>query len=222
MQTKDIKKVKDIIYKAQNEFCEELDFDYDYNGRELTEDDLNMLEECVNNFARKLTLLIDDEFPYEKPSVREVFNDDDIEIFKQALKDYDNIKCEIDTLIVNGYTLEELKDKICDIIGIEEITNYEEHNFVDFLYCSVGEHDMYLSILENKDKELFLANSMEIWVHSDYLGLYYDDELENIISEYENGYGCCCVCGEEKEDFESAYCDKCWKEEQERLGGSNG
>lgn len=220
MQTKDIKKVKDIIYKAQNEFCEELDFDYDYNGRELTEDDLNMLEECVNNFSRKLTLLIDDEFPYEKPNIREVFNDDDIEVFKQVLKDFDEIKCEIDTLIIESETLEELKDKVLDIYCIDEITNYEENNFIDYIYRSSSEYDMFISILQDKDKKIFLSEDLDIWVGADSLGLHNVSELEDIISEYENGY--CCICGEKKEDFESAYCDKCWKEEQERLGGSNG
>lgn len=55
-----IKEIKELIYKMQNEFCEELDFDYDYNGRELTEDDLNMLEDCISNFSNKLELIIDE------------------------------------------------------------------------------------------------------------------------------------------------------------------
>ena len=28
----------------------------------------------------------------------------------------------------------------------------------------------------------------------------------------------CLVCGKEKDDYQSAYCDKCWEEEKERLG----
>ena len=28
----------------------------------------------------------------------------------------------------------------------------------------------------------------------------------------------CLVCGREKEDYQSAYCDKCWEEEKERIG----
>lgn len=53
--------VKDLIYRVENEFNNELDYDYDYNGRELTDDDLNMIENAVSNFARKLTLCVDDE-----------------------------------------------------------------------------------------------------------------------------------------------------------------
>ena len=56
-----IEKVKEIIYKLVNEFDNELDYDYDYNDRELTNDDLNMLSCCVSNFANKLELVIDDE-----------------------------------------------------------------------------------------------------------------------------------------------------------------
>lgn len=28
----------------------------------------------------------------------------------------------------------------------------------------------------------------------------------------------CLICGKEKDDYQSAYCDKCWQEEKERLG----
>ena len=56
-----IESIKELIYKAKNEFCDELDFDYDYNGRELSEEDLNMLEDCINNFTNKLELIIEEE-----------------------------------------------------------------------------------------------------------------------------------------------------------------
>lgn len=53
--------IKDLIYKVENEFNNELDFDYDYNGRELTDDDLNIIENAITNFARKLGMCVDDE-----------------------------------------------------------------------------------------------------------------------------------------------------------------
>lgn len=53
--------IKDLIYKVQNEFDNELDYDYDYNGRELTDDDLDMIQNACDNFARKLNLCLDDE-----------------------------------------------------------------------------------------------------------------------------------------------------------------
>ena len=55
-----IESIKELIYKTKNEFCEELDFDYDYNGRELSEEDLNMLEDCISNFTNKLELIIEE------------------------------------------------------------------------------------------------------------------------------------------------------------------
>lgn len=53
--------IKDLIYRVENEFNNELDYDYDYNGRELTDDDLNMIENAITNFASKLSLCVDDE-----------------------------------------------------------------------------------------------------------------------------------------------------------------
>lgn len=54
-------KVKDLLYAVQNEFDNELDYDFDYNNRELTDDDLNMLSYYINCFVDKVDLLIDDE-----------------------------------------------------------------------------------------------------------------------------------------------------------------
>lgn len=54
-------KVKDLLYAVQNEFDNELDYDFDYNDRELTDDDLNMLSYYLNCFVNKVDLVIDDE-----------------------------------------------------------------------------------------------------------------------------------------------------------------
>jgi hypothetical protein len=56
-----MEKVKTIIYNLKNEFENELDFDYDFNGRKLTDDDLDMLNDCVKRFTNKLELVINDE-----------------------------------------------------------------------------------------------------------------------------------------------------------------
>ena len=55
-------KVKDLLYALQNEFDNELDFEYtsDYK-KEITNDDLNMLVECIERFVHKVELTIDDE-----------------------------------------------------------------------------------------------------------------------------------------------------------------
>lgn len=52
-------KVKDLLYAVQNEFENEIG-DFDYNGRELTCDDINMLCYYVNCFVNKVNLMIDD------------------------------------------------------------------------------------------------------------------------------------------------------------------
>lgn len=56
-----IEKVKDLIYRVQNEFDNELDYDFDYNGRELTDDDFCLMSYYLNCFVGKLELVIDDE-----------------------------------------------------------------------------------------------------------------------------------------------------------------
>lgn len=62
------KEIKDLIYSVKNEFDNELDYDYDYNGRELTDDDLNMISVAIDNFCNKLYLVIDDEDYYLRES----------------------------------------------------------------------------------------------------------------------------------------------------------
>jgi transcriptional regulator len=180
-----IEKVKDIIYKVKNEFSNELDFDYDYNGRELTDDDLNMLEDCVNNFANKLELTINDELV--DCVVISKYTDEDIEVFKQVLIGFDRIKSEIDTLINNGYNLTELQKKIFDIPNIVEITNYSENEYIDFQYADEN-FGAYLTIYKNNNtNEIYLMETAEIWVNCDFLGSYYMQEIENIIEKYESG-----------------------------------
>lgn len=52
--------IKDLLYQIQNEFDNELDFDFDYNGRELTQDDLDMLSYYLDCFVNKMYSIIDD------------------------------------------------------------------------------------------------------------------------------------------------------------------
>lgn len=42
----------------------------------------------------------------------------------------------------------------------------------------------------------------------------YVDDYKKLLSDL----SICFVCGKEKEDLHSAYCDECWKEEEKRLG----
>lgn len=69
--------IKDLIYRVENEFNNELDFDYDYNGRELTDDDLNMIENAITNFSNKLELCVDDEDSnYRQVELRDWYNNE--------------------------------------------------------------------------------------------------------------------------------------------------
>lgn len=57
--TKD--KVKDIIYAVLNEFENELDLDYEFIDRTITNEDLDMISDGVKKFVNKLELVINDE-----------------------------------------------------------------------------------------------------------------------------------------------------------------
>ena len=54
-------KVKEIIYAVLNEFDNELDLDYEFIDRVITNEDLNMIIDGVKKFVNKLELVINDE-----------------------------------------------------------------------------------------------------------------------------------------------------------------
>ena len=57
-----IEKVKDLIYTLQNEFDNELDYDYKSNYKtELTETDFNIMLEFLERFVGKFELSIVEE-----------------------------------------------------------------------------------------------------------------------------------------------------------------
>lgn len=57
-----IEKVKDLIYALQNEFDNELDYDYKSNYKaELTETDFNIMLEFLERFIEKFELSIVEE-----------------------------------------------------------------------------------------------------------------------------------------------------------------
>ena len=78
--------IKDLIYRVEQEFNNELDYDYDYNGRELTDDDLNMIENAISNFASKLNLCVDDDDNhYRSVELRDCWNG---EVYTRIMLNY--------------------------------------------------------------------------------------------------------------------------------------
>lgn len=69
-----IQKVKDLLYSIQNEFSNELDYDYDFNGRELVEDDFALMEDFLNKYINKVYAVIDDELV---DTINDKFNKED-------------------------------------------------------------------------------------------------------------------------------------------------
>ena len=46
--------------------------------------------------------------------------------------------------------------------------------------------------------------------------------MENFLwNKVYNDKSVCFICGKRKEDYESTYCDECWKKEEKRLGIKN-
>lgn len=55
--------VIDLIYDVNTEFTNELDYDYESEFKsDITDQDLDMLEEVINKFCSKLENTIEDEF----------------------------------------------------------------------------------------------------------------------------------------------------------------
>lgn len=55
--------IKNLIYDTQMEVSNELDFDYESEYKqEISNNDLNMLVECIERFVNKLVLNIDNKF----------------------------------------------------------------------------------------------------------------------------------------------------------------
>lgn len=60
--------IENLIYDMQMEVSNELDFDYESEYKqEISNNDLNMLVECIERFSDKLILNIDSKF-FEKGS----------------------------------------------------------------------------------------------------------------------------------------------------------
>ena len=63
MKEVDLNVILDLIYNMQIEFSNELDYDYESNfKKDLTYQDLAMLEEVIDRFCSKLENTIEDEF----------------------------------------------------------------------------------------------------------------------------------------------------------------
>lgn len=83
---------------------------------------------------------------------------------------------------------------------------YEDEDFEDD-YIEYLEN-LYLIANEYKNKE----DKYELqWLNS---YKEYVDELKQVAEDK----SICLVCGAKKDDLHSAYCDKCWEEEKQRLG----
>ena len=54
-------KIKDILYAVRNEFENEIDSYETESGRELTDDDFNIMFEFLDRFINKTEMVIDDE-----------------------------------------------------------------------------------------------------------------------------------------------------------------
>lgn len=115
------------------------------------------------------------------------YNKDDIEIFKRAIKDYNELKIIIDTLIKGGYTIEDLYDFVGTKLSETDITNYEDLD--DFKYIDFNYKDMCVSILKHDNNGIYLGETIEIWNDKkfEYIGTFNNTrELEDFIRESEN------------------------------------
>lgn len=113
------------------------------------------------------------------------YNKTDIEIMKRVVKDYKQLKKEIDERIKKGYKFENILDYIrhlssCTLINVEE-------EFFDFNYC-----DMTLSVykdLRDNENNCYLGDSIGVWNDKDLYHIdtfNYVEDIEKEIEKYEN------------------------------------
>lgn len=118
-----IEKVKDLLYNVENEFNNELDYDYETSsGRELTDDDLDIMTEYLSRFLDKVYAVIDDELE-DKESISDYIGDT---LCKLEGEEYDKIKDNNESFenvvykVNNDY---EFNEKLRDL-AIENIDYY--------------------------------------------------------------------------------------------------
>ena len=110
-----------------------------------------------------------------------------LELIKQAIKDFNYIKEEITNLINKGKDLQFMLEYLELIDGVE-ITNAEldnkNFNYVDFYY-----YNLSVSVVKDSDKPIQFQNGFELydndkneWLIEDYLNI---REWENILDKGE-------------------------------------
>ena len=119
--------VIDLIYDVNTEFTNELDYDYesDYK-KDLTEQDLNMIEEAINRFCSKLENTIEEElFTELKFNFKESEENEKYKSSNITLEDvYNNLNTLILTMSDVPKELLELQKDI-----EEELTVLDENYF---------------------------------------------------------------------------------------------
>ncbi len=113
------------------------------------------------------------------------FTKDEIEIFKNVIRDYEEFKKEIDERVEKGYTMENLLDYVrhlssCNITNVDLVD--------DFKYIDINYIDMTISILQEKEDKPYLGDSLEVWNDGlcYYIGLFNNtNELKALVKEYE-------------------------------------
>lgn len=98
------------------------------------------------------------------------YNKEDIKILKRVIKDYEELKQDINNKIKNNYDFEELYYYIKWLSGVN-ITNFQENEYFDFNY-----KDMCLSIY-NEPIGIYLGDTIEVWNDK---SKYYIDTFNNI------------------------------------------
>ena len=112
------------------------------------------------------------------------------------IKDYDENN--------GNKTLDEVIDRVVGRAVDYETNESEYDEYID------DETFEYFENLYNIAKK-YAIGDYDLWLKQ--FRQFIDDFKENAEDKK-----ICLVCGKEKEDYQSAYCDKCWEEEQKRLG----
>ncbi len=116
------------------------------------------------------------------------------------------------------------KENVWENDTIEEIISHAVGRAIDYYKTEwqyeiddyLGE-DCLISSLEDfyTIAKKYTDKGMKVWLDN------FRDFLDNLEQEEKNKWFCM-ICGEKKEDYESAYCEKCLEKEEERLKKNRG
>lgn len=111
------------------------------------------------------------------------YTKEDIKILKKSIKDFKEIKKDIDKKIKNGFTFERLYDYIRHLSSCR-ITNYETgDDFIKYIDFEYGDN-ILVSIYDEDNIGIYLGETIEVYNNIDLVDIFNNiDEIKFVLKE---------------------------------------